>query len=165
MRAAGCDCLLIVGGEVTGWCFRNVGLSLKLPSSTWAGVPFLQKNSKMLCILLEEEPGPCPKAAPPLIAPPLVLHPLPFLISNCLNLPFGTQGRSSRLNEAYSLQTRNGTQKGFILWSPTESCAVSIQGTGGQRLWPLPAKMGHSPASVWRIDTELEKFPSSKSWM
>ena len=32
-----------------------------------------------------------------LISLPLFLHPLPFLISNCLNLPFGTQGMSWRL--------------------------------------------------------------------
>ena len=35
-------------------------------------------------------------------APPLSLHPLPSLISNCLNLPFGTQG----------------TQKGFCAQEP-----------------------------------------------
>ena len=33
----------------------------------------------------------------------LVLHPLPSLISSCLNLLLGTQGRSWRLNEAYFL--------------------------------------------------------------
>ena len=43
-----------------------------------------------------------------LIVPPLFLYPLPSLISNCLNPPFGTQGRSRRLNEAYILQIRNG---------------------------------------------------------
>lgn len=32
-----------------------------------------------------------------LTAPPLLLHSLPSLISNSLNLPFGTQGRSRRL--------------------------------------------------------------------
>ena len=32
-----------------------------------------------------------------LTASPLSLHPLPSLMSNCLNLPFGTQGRSKRL--------------------------------------------------------------------
>ena len=42
-----------------------------------------------------------------LTAPPLFLHSLPSLISNCLNLPFGTQGRSRRLNEAKFLQTRH----------------------------------------------------------
>ena len=39
--------------------------------------------------------------------PPLYLHSLTSLISNCLNMPFGTQGRSRRLNGAYFLQTRN----------------------------------------------------------
>ena len=41
-----------------------------------------------------------------LTAPPSFLHPLPPLISNYLNLPFGTQGRSRRLNEEYFLPTR-----------------------------------------------------------
>ena len=36
-----------------------------------------------------------------LIVSPVFLYPLPSLISNCLNLPFGTQGRSKRLKEAY----------------------------------------------------------------
>ena len=38
----------------------------------------------------------------------LTAPPLPSLISSCLNLIFGTQGRSWRLNEAYFLPTRNG---------------------------------------------------------
>ena len=41
----------------------------------------------------------------------LFLYLLPSLISNCLNPPFGTQGRSRRLNEAYILQTRNGEHR------------------------------------------------------
>ena len=36
----------------------------------------------------------------------LFLYSLPSLISNCLNPPFGTQGRSRSLNKAYILQTR-----------------------------------------------------------
>ena len=44
----------------------------------------------------------------PLIVSPLFLYPLPSLLSNRLNPPFGTQGRSRRLNEAYILQIRNG---------------------------------------------------------
>ena len=36
---------------------------------------------------------------------------LPSLISNCLNPHFGTQGRSTRLSEAYILQTRNGEHR------------------------------------------------------
>ena len=61
-----------------------------------------------------------------LTAPPLSLHPLPSLISNHLKLPFGTQGRSWRPNEAYFLQTRNGGhRKTFVPRSPTWSCSVS----------------------------------------
>ena len=45
-----------------------------------------------------------------LIAPPLFLHSLIPLISNCLNLPFGTLGRSRRL-KTFFLQTRNGGYK------------------------------------------------------
>ena len=43
-----------------------------------------------------------------LTAPPLLPHLLLSLISNYLNLPFGTQVRLWRLNEAYLLQARNG---------------------------------------------------------
>ena len=39
-------------------------------------------------------------------APPLFLHLLPSLISNHLNLPFGTRGRSRRPKEAHFLKTR-----------------------------------------------------------
>ena len=43
-----------------------------------------------------------------LAALPLLLCFLPSLISNCLNLPFGTQGRTRRLNEIHFIQTREG---------------------------------------------------------
>ena len=50
-----------------------------------------------------------------LTAPLLFLHSLTSLRSNCLNLLFGTQGRSWRLNEAYFLQTRKGGhRKAFV---------------------------------------------------
>ena len=60
---------------------------------------------------------------------PLSLHPLPSLISNCLNLPFGTQGRSQRLNEAYFLQTRKGEALFCVQW--VKDLALSLQQTGG----------------------------------
>ena len=51
--------------------------------------------------------------------PPWSLHPLPSLISNSLNLPLGTQGRSWRLNEAPFLKTRDGRHKEtFVPRSP-----------------------------------------------
>ena len=59
-----CDFLL------TGWWSGNRAglqesvLSLKSPPSTWVGPQFLQKSSKLLlCVSLQEEPGPCPQAA------------------------------------------------------------------------------------------------------
>ena len=58
--------------------------------------------------------------------PPLSLHPLPSLLSNCLNLPLGTQGRPWRLSEVHFLRTRNGGhRKAFVPRSPTGPCSVS----------------------------------------
>ena len=57
---------------------------------------------------------------------PLFLHSLPSLISNCLNLPFGNQGRSRRLNP-FSYKLEKGTWKGFCTREgPTGSCSVSF---------------------------------------
>ena len=59
-----------------------------------------------------------------LTVPPLSLHPLPSLISNCLNLPLGTLGR---LNEAHFLKIRNrGHRKPFVPRSPIGPCFVSL---------------------------------------
>lgn len=46
---------------------------------------------------------------------PCLLHLLPFLVSNCLNLPFRTQGRSWRTKKliSYKQETGNTTEKGF----------------------------------------------------
>ena len=62
-----------------------------------------------------------------LTAPPLFMHSLISLVSNCLSLPFGIQGRSRRRNEAYFLQTRNrGHRKGLYREGRTGSCSVSL---------------------------------------
>ena len=46
----------------------------------------------MLCVSPEGKPGPAPRLHYYLLtAPPRSLHPLPSLISTCLNLPFGAQ--------------------------------------------------------------------------
>ena len=47
----------------------------------------------------------CPKASLLFLLTilPSSSHPLPSLISNCFNLPIGTQGRLSRLNEVFFL--------------------------------------------------------------
>ena len=58
-----------------------------------------------------------------LSAPPLSLHPLPSPTSNQLNLPFGIQGRSWRLESVPYKQERD--RKASVLRSPTGSCWVS----------------------------------------
>ena len=97
MRAAGCVTLFwLVGGEATEQCSRNLVLSLKLLSSTWVGAPVLQKNSKILLYLRISWVGTrtLPQGCTNNRLFPLFLYPLTSLISNCLYLPFGTQGRS-----------------------------------------------------------------------
>ena len=42
----------------------------------------------------------------------LCIHPLPFLISNCLNLPFGTEGRSGKQESVHNKEL--DTEKSFI---------------------------------------------------
>ena len=59
--------------------------------------------------------------------PHLSPRPFPSLISNCLNLLLGAQGRSWRLNDAYFLYSRNGEHgKAFVTGKPTGSCSGSV---------------------------------------
>jgi len=87
----------LAGGGLIGQCSKNLGLKLKLPSSTLGVRAWFQqkKNSRLLlCIFPEKEPGPY------FISALLFLDCssfAPALISNCLYLPFGTQGRSRSL--------------------------------------------------------------------
>ena len=54
-----------------------------------------------------------------LTLPPLSLHPLPSLISKCLNLSLGTQGRPYWLNEAHFLKAKSrGHRKAFVPGAP-----------------------------------------------
>lgn len=83
------------------------------------GVLVLQKVSKiLLCVSLEAEPGPCPKAAV-LFLDCSFLDPasLSSLISYCLNLPFRTQGKSWKLKLIYGNQKMGDTEK-FVWRSP-----------------------------------------------
>ena len=66
-----------------------------LPPAAFSSI----KSSKiLLCVSLEAEPVLCPKAALLFLGcSTLVLYLLPSLNRNCSNLPFGTKGRSCRL--------------------------------------------------------------------
>ena len=69
---------------------------VKKVGHNWAHI--LTKSSKILfCVSLDVGLGPAPRLSCSLVVPCLSLHPLPSLISNCSNLPFGTLGRWWRL--------------------------------------------------------------------
>ena len=99
-RAAGCvNFFWLLVHEVMGWyskypshqlsdCNQSgipvLALSLKLQSSTWVEAREF-RYIRLLCIA--PEGGPCP-----ILHCCFYLHFPPSLISNCLNLPFGTHG-------------------------------------------------------------------------
>jgi len=92
----------LIGDEVTGWYYRKLALSLKLPSVTWMWALVLH-NLRVLCIFLEEEPENCPKSAPLILDCSFIFSTFPpSLISNCLNLLFGTQERMGGWMKAIS---------------------------------------------------------------
>ena len=93
------------------------------------GVLVLQEDSKIRwsCVFLEEEPGPCSKAALLfLVCYSLSLHPLPSFISNCLNLSFRTQGKLWRLKLIPQTQEKGGHRKASVPRSFTGPCSVSL---------------------------------------
>ena len=86
----------------------------------------MQNSSNiLLCVSIDGETGPWPKAA--LDCFPLVSHPLPSY------LPIGTPGRSRRLNEGYFLVLKMWrTQRGLVPRAPglctASNTKVSAQG-------------------------------------
>ena len=72
----------------TGWWSRMLVLSLKLLSSTWLGAFLQAEEFKGFCCYINpwRRNWDCF---------PLFLRSLTSWVSNCLSLPFGTQGRSS----------------------------------------------------------------------
>ena len=106
-----------VGGEVRGQCSR-------CGTSAWSHCPplgqgpwFLQKNSEILL---------CSTTVISFLAWLLFLslHPLTSLISTCLHLFFGTQGRPQRLKSFSTNKKRE--QRGFCTQEgPHGSCLLS----------------------------------------
>ena len=75
---------------------------LIINSPIWGRDSLSTNGSKiLLCESVDKDQGPCPKAALDCFS--LVFHVPPSLIYNCLNLPFGSQGGSWRLNKGCSL--------------------------------------------------------------
>ena len=125
----------LVGGEATELCSGNLVFSLKLPSSTWVGAPVLQKNSKtLLCIFLEQEPGPCLEAVPTFDCFSCVSVSPPFPDQQLFE---STLWNSGKVKDAecslYLTDKKWRAQNRSVLQSPTESCSVLIQETG--QIW------------------------------
>ena len=118
------------------FCSNQFGIYMLVGStqltSTCSRLHCLQNSSKILLYInmsLEWGPGSCPRAALLflLTVSPLFLPPLPSLISICLNLPVGTQGKSWKLNEAYFLQSKSGGhRKAFVPRNTKGSYSVSL---------------------------------------
>ena len=98
------------------------------------------------------------------------LRPLPPLIKNCLNLPFGTQGSSRRLNETYILQTRNQghknpfltflTAREFIWYNSSPVCGLSARWLYGGVNGDFP--IGLMPHAVWHRSATQSPFPCGR---
>ena len=134
--------------------------SIQLTSSTQGRGGFsICKTAERYCYAypLRRDQDPSPRLhCCFLTAPPLSPHPFPSLISNRLNLPFGTQGRSWRLNETYFLQTRTGETEG-LLYPGTPQGPASFQKystpslTDSSRayvIWPQPTFLTLNPISI-----------------
>ena len=98
-----------------------------------------------------------------LTVPPLSLHPLPSLMSNCLNLPLGSQRRSWRLNEACFLKTRNGDTERLLCPEAPEGPVQFQQKTNKQTSCnPQPSTQkdggGKSFLHIWKAEKAFEKF-------
>ena len=144
-----------IGGKVGSWCSRNLVLSLKLPSFTW-----VETSKILLYVSLGGNKDPAPKLHYCFQkTPPLSLHPLLSLISNCLNLPFGIQGKSWRLNGAFFLQTRNErSRRAFVSRRVTQSLA----GFQGGPFSPLfqPHHLLDAHLLLWKITFSVMWSPS-----
>lgn len=112
-------------GDLAGQCSRNPAQpevsSFHLGRGAWfcRGAP---RYCSVYPWRRTQDPAPSPHGGF-LPAPPWSLHPLPSLIGNYLNLPFGAQGRS----ETYFLQTRHWGHTS--LWprrTVTGSCFILV---------------------------------------
>ena len=143
----------------TGWWSRLLVLSLKLLSSTWLGAFLQAEELKGLCCYI----NPWRRNRDFF---PLFLHSLTSWVSNCLNLPFGIQGRSSLFptnkkqghhrkafypgllpeNQVCLLVLRQQTQPSQSLWEGTfDDYLQQVRRTPGifpKAVSPQTAKLG-----------------------
>ena len=93
----------LVGGEITGWCSRNLVLSLNLPSSIWLEVLDAAEEIKDIAMSIPW------KRTRTLLSHHTLVFCCSFLVSafspfhdKCLHLTFETKGRAKKLNETLS---------------------------------------------------------------
>ena len=123
----------LAGGEIGGsqhqpsgsdWSGAYVLVSsMQLTFPTWCRFSYLTNSSKiLLCISLEREPGPCPRAAPFFwfLLPCLCIHSLPWLaaIWTCLLELREGQGTWIKPISCNKEIGGKGTQKGFCAQKP-----------------------------------------------
>ena len=78
------------------------------PPPEWGPQSCRRTQTHCYAYFLSRNQDPVPRLYHHLVVPPLFLYCLHSLISNCLNLSFGTQGKSRRLNEGYTLKQETG---------------------------------------------------------
>ena len=116
-----------------------------------------------MCVSVDGEPVPCPKAALFFLLTvcfSLVSHPLPSLMNNCLNLPIGTQGRSWRLNEG---NQRNGDTGRLCAQEPHRALLGVTRNLGATLDFPSLTSVPHIPSvpesHTLRSDLSLQPSP------
>ena len=123
----------LAGGEETGWCFTNFNhqtsgsnqsgvcftVSMESASCSWVRVLVPAEELKdMYWIVVYFPWGRAQTLFLPLnysFLTVFFLYCPTSLISNCLNLPLGAQGRARRL-KPFSTNRKQGTQEGFCTW-------------------------------------------------
>ena len=126
-EAPGCVTFFwLVVVEVTGRCSRNLlKPEFAIPSSTWGGGlrvgGWFCRETQKYCFVhfLSQKQDPAPRLHYSfLTVPPLFLHPFSSLISICLNLSFGTQGRSGGWMKSISYKQETGDTERICTWEP-----------------------------------------------
>ena len=126
-EAPGCVTFFwLVVDEVTGRCSRNLlKPEFAIPSSTWGGGlrvgGWFCRETQKYCFVhfLSQKEDPAPRLHYSfLTVPPLFLHPFSSLISICLNLSFGTQGRSGGWMKSISYKQETGDTERICTWEP-----------------------------------------------
>ena len=127
----------MVGGEVTG-SFQKSGAQPKVTILHRGGLSSSRRTQRYCQVYsLRRNQSPALFLYYNFLIAPLFLPSLIFLFSNCLNLPFGTQGRSRRLKSLYNKQKKQGHRKDLYpsQGSNLGSLSTNAKQIYGDRVW------------------------------